>query len=68
MLLKRRAVGRAAVRTAQRTHRRLKLRITTRYRWAHGPDAFVQPEQKLVAVKKRRPDRLGGGSRSSGNH
>jgi hypothetical protein len=27
--------------------------VTTRYRWAHGPDAFVQPEQKLVVVKGR---------------
>lgn len=57
VLLERREVGRQAVRSARRSGRKLTLRITTRYRWAHGPHAFVQPEQKLVAVRKkgRRP-------------
>jgi hypothetical protein len=54
VLLVRRPVGKAAAAKARQGHRRLALQITTRYRWAHGPDAFVQPEQKLVVVKGRR--------------
>lgn len=54
VLLKRRAVGREAVARHRRAHRQFVLRITTRYRWAHGPHAFVQPEQKLTVVRGRR--------------
>jgi hypothetical protein len=53
VVLKRRDVGRQAAAKARRTGKRLRTTVTTRYRWAHGPDAFVQPEQKLTIVKKR---------------
>jgi hypothetical protein len=53
VLLKRRAVGRDAVAKHRRSHRAFALRITTRYRWAHGPNAFVQPEQKLTVLRGR---------------
>lgn len=42
------------LKAARRQGRRVVGRVTTRYRWAHGPDAFVQPEQKLVLAKKKR--------------
>ena len=54
VLLVRRAIGRTATVNAKRSGKGLVTRVTTRYRWAHGPDAFVQPEQKLTIVKKRR--------------
>jgi hypothetical protein len=53
VLLKRRPVGRDAVAKHRREHRGFALRITTRYRWAHGPNAFVQPEQKLTVLRGR---------------
>lgn len=54
IVLRRRTLGLDAVRGYRRSGRRLVARVTTRYRWAHGPDAFVQPEQKLVLVAGRR--------------
>jgi len=51
VVLHRRPVGRTAVSSAKRRHRKLGSVVTTRYRWAHGPDAYVQPEQKLTLVK-----------------
>ena len=54
VLLKRRPVGRAAVAKHRRQHKQFVLRITTRYRWAHGPNAFVQPEQKLTVLRGKR--------------
>jgi hypothetical protein len=53
VVLKRRALGRAEVRRFRRMHRKLVARVTTRYRWAHGPYAYVQPEQKLVLYRPR---------------
>lgn len=53
VVLVRRAVGRDAALEARRRHRSLVTRVTTRYRWAHGPAAFVQPEQRLTIVKRR---------------
>jgi hypothetical protein len=53
VLLKRRPIGRAEVRKYRRLHRKLVVRVTTRYRWAHGPYAYVQPEQKLVLYRPR---------------
>lgn len=50
IVLVRRDVGRLAARNAKRAHKRLVTRVTTRYRWAHGPNAFVQPEQRLTIV------------------
>jgi hypothetical protein len=55
VLLKRRDVGRAATVRARRRGRSLVTRVTTRYRWAHGPKAFVEPAQRLTIV--RRPKR-----------
>lgn len=52
VVLHRRPLGRIAVSTAKRRHRGLGSLVTTRYRWAHGPDAFVQPQQKLTLVKR----------------
>jgi hypothetical protein len=54
VLLVRRAIGRTATVNARRAHRSLVTRVTTRYRWAHGPHAFVEPHQKLTIVKRRR--------------
>jgi hypothetical protein len=51
VLLKRRPVGRDAVLRARRLHRPLVTRVTTRYRWAHGDDAYVEPSQKLTIVR-----------------
>jgi hypothetical protein len=53
VVLHRRALGRDEVRRYKSTGRMLVARVTTRYRWAHGPDAFVQPEQKLVLYSGR---------------
>lgn len=54
VLLVRRDVGKDAALEARRTGRRLATTVTTRYRWARGPRAFVQPEQKLTIVRPRR--------------
>ena len=51
VVLHRRPVGTVAVASAKRKHHKLSSTVTTRYRWAHGPDAYVQPEQKLTLVK-----------------
>lgn len=53
VVLKRRDVGKQATDKAKRLGRRLTTTVTTRYRWAHGPKAFVQPQQRLTIVKKR---------------
>lgn len=53
VLLKRRDIGKQATLSAKRLGRKLVTTVTTRYRWAHGPNAYVQPEQKLTIVKKR---------------
>lgn len=53
IVLKRREIGRVVARSARRRGRALVVRVTTRYRWAHGDDAFVQPEQKLKIVRRR---------------
>jgi len=53
VVLKRRPVGRDATLRARRLNRPLVTRVTTRYRWARGPDAYVQPEQRLRIVRKR---------------
>lgn len=47
VLLKRRTLGRDEVTKYRHNHRKLIARVTTRYRWAHGPHAYVQPQQKL---------------------
>jgi hypothetical protein len=52
VVLHRRPVGRIAVTSAKRSHRGLVSVVTTRYRWAHGPDAYVQPEQMLTLVRR----------------
>jgi hypothetical protein len=52
VVLHRRPVGRIAVTSAKSGHRALNSTVTTRYRWAHGPDAYVQPEQTLALVKR----------------
>ncbi|MCW2967200.1 MAG: hypothetical protein JWM71_972 [Solirubrobacteraceae bacterium] len=51
VVLHRRVLGKVAVTSARHKRRRLVARVTTRYRWAHGPHAYVQPEQKLTLVK-----------------
>jgi hypothetical protein len=51
VVLHRRPVGRIAVSGAKHKHRKLSSLVTTRYRWAHGPNAFVQPQQKLTLVR-----------------
>ena len=53
VVLERRDVGRQATAKAKRTGAGLRTTVTTRYRWAHGPNAFVQPEQKLTIAKRR---------------
>lgn len=50
--LERRDVGKRATARAKRLNRTLTTTVTTRYRWARGPKAFVQPQQKLRIVKK----------------
>lgn len=52
VLLVRRDVGKDATLKARRIGRRLVTTVTTRYRWAHGPNAFVQPQQKLTIVRQ----------------
>jgi hypothetical protein len=46
--------GRATVARYHRTKRTLSSIVSVRYRWAHGDQAFVQPEKKLVLVRGRR--------------
>ena len=51
VVMHRRKLGALAVTAARHGHRRLVAIVTTRYRWAHGPEAFVQLEQKLTLVR-----------------
>lgn len=54
VIVKRRQSSWRWFKAARRQGRRVVGRVTTRYRWAHGPNAFVQPEQKLVMAKRKR--------------
>ena len=50
-VMPRRSFGRVAVASARRRRRPLIATVTARYRWAHGPDAFIELHQKLRLVR-----------------